>query len=246
MKQKLTILFIISSFYLTSCKKENIKKEYFVISKQDSIDKSFNYEKDTNKIPPPPPPPVDLKWYSNVTFIMDSKNKVYIYQTESKINHKLNENAFEYDLEYPNYIELKPEHLVTFESEDFIKFIKVNNDIFELYSNLENRTNKFFYIASECDTVKNTAAYELEKIFKNERRVNYMIRKTTEEENCVLKYKRSRKKYIPENIKWSTKFLNGKLKPFTEEYKKTESNTFGIRKAKKTFEKGGMEIFLTM
>lgn len=246
MKQKLTILFIISSFYLTSCKKENIKKEYFIISKQDSINKSFNYEKDTNKIPPPPPPPVDLKWYSNVVFIMDSKNKVYIYQTERKINHKLNESEFEYDLEYPNYIELKPEHLVTFESEDFIKFIKANNDIFELYNNAENRTNRFFYIASECDTLKNNAAYELEKLFKNDRRVNYRIRKTTEEENCVLKHKKSRKKYIPKNIKWSTKFLNGRLKPFTEEYKKIELNAFGIRKAKETYEKGGMEIFLTM
>jgi hypothetical protein len=246
MKQKLTILFIISSFYLISCKKENIKKEYFIISQQDSINKSFNYEKDTNKIPPPLPPPADFKWYSNVIFIMDSKNKVYIYQTESKINHKLNESDFEYDFGYPNYIELKPEHLVTFESEDFITFIKANNDILELYSNAENRTNRFFYIASECDTVKNTAAYELEKLFKNGRRVNYMIRKTTEEENWVLKYKRSRKKYAPENIKWSAKFLNGKLRPFTKEYKKTESNAFGIRKAKETFEKGGMDIFFTM
>lgn len=246
MKPTFIKIFIVTFLLLISCKKENAKKDYYIISKQDSINKTFNFEKDSNKIPPPPPPPLNLKWYSNLVFIMDSKNKVYVYQTENKIKYSRNGNDIIYDIEYPNYIGLKPEHLLTFESEDFIRFIKTNNDIFELYSNTEYRTNKFFYIVSDCDTVKNRAVYELEKSFKNEHRINYLIRKSTEEENIVLEYKRKGQKYIPENIKWSTNFLNGNLKPFTEEYKKTELKIQSIRVSKETYKKNGTEIFSEM
>jgi hypothetical protein len=246
MKSIFINFFIVAFLVLISCKKENLKEDYYIISKQDSINKTFQYTKDSTKIPPPPLPPVDLKWYSNLVFIMDSKNKVYVYQTENINKYIQNGNAIIYDIEYPNYIGLKPEHLLTFESEDFIKFIQTNNDIFQLYSNTENRTNRFFYIVSDCDTVKNKAVYEFVKSFKNEPRINYLIRKSTEEENIVLKFKRNGQKYIPENINWSTKFLNGKLKPFTEEYKNTESRIHSTREAKETYKKNGTEIFITM
>jgi hypothetical protein len=113
MKSIFVIFFIVAFLLLISCKKENLKEDYYIISKQDSINKTFQYTKDSTKIPPPPPPPVDLKWYSNYVFIMDSKNKVYVYQTENINKYIQNGNAIIYDIEYPNYIGLKPEHLLT-------------------------------------------------------------------------------------------------------------------------------------
>jgi hypothetical protein len=50
-----------------------------------------------------------------------------------------------------------------------------------------------------------------------------LVRKTTEEENVVMYYKRRNIEYHPEKIKWSTNFIEGKYKPFTNEYQSVES-----------------------
>jgi hypothetical protein len=245
MKQLYFSIFISTILILTSCKREEIKKGYYVISKQDSINKAYVYDEKSKTPPPPPPAPQWFKWYADIVFIMDSKNKVYVYQTENifKYNYK-NDKAKKliFDYEYPNYIGLKPEYLITFDSNNFISFLKTNNDIFELISNVDDSKRKFFYIVSDSDTIKNPALYELEKVLKNERRVFYLIRKTTEEENYVLKYKRNKHIYIPESINWSDNFIDGKSKPFTEKYNNIDSKIESKRKAKETYKKGSLKV----
>ena len=219
------------------CNKPKEALEYYVISKQDSINKKSD-------VPPPPPPPQKFKWYSDIVFIMDSRNKVYIYQTEN-INRFVRDNRISkliFDYNYPNYLGLKPENLITYNSNDFISFIKTNNDIFGLINDNGNHVHKFLYIVSESDTVKNDALPLLARILRNDK-VNYIIRRTTEEENFVLKYKRNRKPYLPEKLNWSTNFVNGDCKPFTKEYEKLEEKISSFRKAKETYKLNSMEFY---
>jgi hypothetical protein len=232
------LFFALTICSFTNCRKENIakpiKEDYIVISKEDSISKTYNK---TNKIPKPIIPQ-EMKWYSDLVFIMDSKDKVYVYQTEKKSS---NENA---KFDYPNYIGLRPEYLTTIESKDFISFLKNNNDIFGIFPNQENVSN-FFYIVSETDTIKNQALYDLNKVLNKEKsRSIYLLRKTTEEENEVLKFKRSHQNFEPKNIKWSTKFYNGHLIPFTKEYDEFEKKINSDVKAKETFKKKIRMIYM--
>lgn len=220
---------IICSF--TNCKRENVAKpiqeEYIVISKEDSISNAYDQK---NKIPKPFVPQ-ELKWYSDLVFIMDAKDKVYVYQTEKNSS---SENA---NFEYPNYIDLRPEYLITIDSKDFVSFLKNNNDIFCIFKNRENVRN-YFYVVSETDTIRNEALFELNKsLYKDKSESIYMLRNTTEEENVVLKFKRNQQNFEPENIKWSNKFYDGKVTPFTKQYYDFEKKINSKVKAKKTFKK---------
>ena len=218
-------------FTFTNCKqtviKQTVKNDFYVISKKDSINRIYN---DTNKIPPPIIPQ-EHKWYTDLVFIMDSSEKVYVYQTETKFANK------DAHFDYPNYIGLKPEYLVTLNSKDFVNFLKNNNDIFGVFPNAKNFGNAF-YIASESDTIKNQALSNLWKALDSTKsRSISLVRKTTEEENVVLQYKRNNKEYEPKAINWSTKFYNGEVKPFTKEYDALEKKIHSLVIAKQTFKK---------
>jgi hypothetical protein len=228
MKFNFYFFLIIILFTFTNCKNEIVKDEYYIISKKDSISKA---DKIASQIPPPPRIPQESKWYSDVVFIMDSKNKVFIYQTETTVR---NDSV---DLDYPNYLGLKPENLLTIESDNLNSFIENNNDIFQIIPN-KNNSHVFFYIASETDTIKNKALNNLWKLLgKTKSPAIIFVRRTTEEENIVLKYKRNKNEYNPESIDWSNKFYNGKVSPFTKEYEILEIETHCLRKAKETFKK---------
>jgi len=231
MKVQLYLFFVIIICSFTNCKRENtvkpIKEEYIVISKEDSISKAYHKK---NKIPKPFVPQ-EFKWYTDLVVIMDSKDKVYIYQTERKSS---NEEA---KFDYPNYIGLRPEYLTTIESKDFVLFLKNNNDIFGIFPNKENVINPF-YIASETDTIKNVAISNLNKALSKEKsQTIYLLRKTTEEENVVLNFKRNQKNFEPEKINWSTNFYDGQVSPFTKEYAEMERRTKSVVNAKETFKK---------
>ena len=209
-----------------SCKKESIEKNY-VISNADSISEAWMK---SAKVPPPFIPH-NLKWYSDVVFILDS-SKIYAYQTERI--HKDEGNNVDY--EYTNYIGLNPEYLVTIEGENFVSFLENNNDIFGIFPN--NSVQPVIYLASQTDTVKNIALNQLwKKLENNKSRTYFIVRRTTEEENIVLSYKKKNKDFFPESIKWSPNFYNGKTKPFTKEYQEIETSNQLLRKAKETFKK---------
>jgi hypothetical protein len=237
-----------------SCKqeKEKVKQKYFVLSDKNNWKISFTIENgDTIFSDPPPPPPPNMKWYSNYVFIMDSTDLVYIYQTENKdidnINYYSYNSIFQnntkthdnliYEYDFPNYIGLRPEYMIAIESKNLLSFIKLNNDIFQLDSNKSPFV--IIYIASNKDTIMNPAYYDLKKLIpsRDQRKclIAFITRKTTEEEDWVIYYKRRNMEYIPENINWTTHFINEKTKPFTKEYNKIEQRTIGIIKAKAAF-----------
>jgi hypothetical protein len=212
---------------LASCKKETIANKHYVISNADSISEAWMK---SAKVPPPLTPH-NLKWYSDVVFILDS-SKVYAYQTEKTHTGSGNDIHFE----YPNYIGLNPEYLLIIDSENFVSFLENNNDIFGIFP--ENSVQPIIYLASQTDTVKSVALTQLwKKLENNKSRTFFSVRRTTEEENIVLSYKKKNKEFLPEKVKWSSNFYNGKVKPFTKDYQEIEKTNQLIRKAKETFKK---------
>lgn len=219
---------------VASCKKETIKNKHYVISNIDSISESWMK---SAKVPPPLTPH-NLKWYSDVVFILDS-SKVYAYQTERTHTGLSND----VDFEYPNYIGLNPEYLLTIDSENFVSFLENNNDIFGIFP--DNSVQPIIYLASQTDTVKNIALTKLwEKLKDSKSRTIFSVRRTTEEENIVLSYKKNNKELLPERVKWSSNFYNGKVKPFTKDYQEIEETNQIIRKAKENFKKKKISIVM--
>lgn len=223
---------LLFALLLLGCNKPKVKAfEYDVISK---IDAEIAR---TDKALKTPIIPQELKWYSNIVFVMDSSN-VYIYQTiqnQNLVSQKIKEYSF------PNFIGLKPEQITTIPEKDFLPFIKANNDIFEFINKPKDR-NTAFYIASFTDTIKNKAYYDLCKYLQKEERVFYKPRKVTEEETKVIEYKTGHKIYDAEKIKWSKNFILGNYSPFTKEYAEEEKNAQGIRKSIETFKRNSNEI----
>jgi hypothetical protein len=264
MKTILNILAVLILFSLsTGCNNDNITRNYYIVSLRDSMN--------TGRIVPPIAPLLQpYKWYLNIVFIMDSTDMVYVYQTETKeleIKPKFiapfeNENSEKeeceinydtliYEFNYPNYLGLKPQHLIAIDSKNFISFIKLNNDIFQLETDSSDKTT-IFYIASNMDTIKNDAFYDLIRFVTKydsqghnlyiDGNLRYLVRKTTEEENVVIKFKRNKKEYHPEQINWTSNFIDGKSKPFTKEYDLTERKTEILRKAKETYKIGSFKF----
>jgi len=223
---------LLFAILLLGCNKPKDTIGYYIISKQDA--EISHMEKEGKVLSPTIPQ--ELKWYSNLVFIMDSTN-VYIYQTiqnEDSASQKIR------DYNFPNFIGLKPENIITIPGKDLMSFVKANNDLLEFVNKPENR-NTFFYIASTTDTIKNKAYNELCKYLQKEKRTFYKARMVTEEEAKVLEYKVSHKKYDAENIKWSKKFILGNCSPFTKEYVEEEKNSQGIRKSIEIFKRISVE-----
>ena len=110
-----------------------------------------------------------------------------------------------------------------------------NKDIFNLDTINNDDNIKVFIVASITDTIKNSGYYELLKIIKNRKstrdRTIFINRLITEEEDYVLKCKKGFLLFEPENNNWSSNFLNGLVKPYTEEYQILEKNSFYYRKS---------------
>ncbi len=217
---------LLLSLVLVGCDSHSSKKEMqmVVISAPDSLAKNTN-------IPQPAPPDFHNRFYTDLVFILDSVDNVHVYQTAKCYNYEVEGLP---DYHFPNFIELRPEDLVTLNSDSFISFFKNNIEIDDP-EGVGRR--KHYYFASETDTIKNRALYDFfDHIRKSRRAPFYIIRRTTEEENKVLEFKKQRRFYAPQLISWSANFLNGSCKPYTADYKKVESQIRIFRKAKTTFD----------
>lgn len=252
MKHYLTIL--ISALILLSisaCKQKPQFKEYYIVSTGDSTD--FNHKYTNSDLPKPPrplsPEIIESSYYYKTVIIFDSIDQVYLYQT----NLITNENSivknsggcivYENDdfhkfKKYPNYLDLRTDNILKFTNKNFLEFIKTNNDIF-LFDTIANCV-RIVIIASNKDTITNSAFYDFMNLImkkqKTIKKVHYIIRLTTEEENQVIFYKRRNLKYNPETIKWSKNFLNGNYRPFTRKYDSVEKYVIPyVFKARKLF-----------
>lgn len=236
MKHYLTIFFaglILLSF--STCKQKTTVREYYIVSTGDSTDFSNMHSNDDKSLPPPPKfpnPEIDGSQFNyDLVIIFDSTDLVYLYQTDF-IENKSSiikphrgcvvnmDDDYHKFIKYPVFLGLRTENVLKFNNNTFIDFIKTNNDIFQLDTLRDSP--RILFIASNKDTIENSAFYDLMALIKQKRKtinkVHYIIRMTTEEENKIIYCKRRNLEYKPEKIKWTKNFLNGEYSPFTKEY----------------------------
>ena len=107
----------------------------------------------------------------------------------------------------PYFINLQPKDLIEISNKNLYEFIKLNYK-----DDFRNVT----FIASQSDTLHSKFFFDLQKSLNYLMRDRdfYLIRKTTQEEDSVLKYKNSNQYYDSNSIKWD----KSKIK-FPEEIK---------------------------
>lgn len=177
---------------LLSCskKKENttIKNKPYIIS-QENNRQIINGDTIT-----PPPIPGFLVYGTN-TFIIDFDSTIYYFK-RGDVGHICG-NWSENDT-IPDYINLHPKDLIKIPDNLISEFVKLN---------YKDKFRNLTFISSKVDTLKTKNYFDLVKAIKLslKERDKYFIRRTTQEEDTVLKYKKNNEYYNSENIKWDDK-----------------------------------------
>ena len=163
-----------------------------------------------NEPPPPPPPPKIYYFPSN--FIIDTGGHVYYYQQKIQGGWVCG-TGMEWDIP-PSFIDLQPKDIVEIPSETVDVFIKANIQFID-------KSDRQFAIGSTVDTITSVGLSKILSIFKDTSyHITWTFRRTTQEENIVLSYKKSKERYYSDEVKWDStktffppKFENIKFTP---------------------------------
>jgi hypothetical protein len=154
----------------------------------------------------PPPIPGFLVYGTN-TFIIDSDSIIYYFK-RGNVGHIC--GNWERSDTIPDYINLQPKDLIKIPNNSISEFVKLN---------YKDKFRNLTFISSKVDTLKTKNYFDLVKAIKLslKERDKYFIRRTTQEEDTVLKYKKNNAYYNSENIKWDQDritfpFIKPKLK----------------------------------
>lgn len=188
--KRVFIGFVVCLFLLNCDKKEEktaIKNKPYIISYEDEkLNRYYDsLQKNSNRIIPPPP----KGFYGESQLIIDKKGDLYYYQKEYI---QILCNYGQENDTLPHFLNLKPKDIVKVPQKSLNDFISEN-----ILTKEKNR--QILIIASQNDTIKND--YFL-NFLKSNIIQTYHIRKTTQEEDTVFKYKKNGDYYDFENIKW--------------------------------------------
>lgn len=181
--ERIFIGLMICLLFLNCTKREGkniVKNKPYIISKE-------NREtlEDLKKRKNPPPP---SGFYSYNNLIIDKKGDFYFYQKEYNTWNCI---PSDYDT-IPDFRNIEPIEIVKIPKYSVVDFIK---------QNVTNRNDlkQTLIIASQNDTVKSNLLLS----FLNQNQLkSFAIRRTTQEEDTVLEYKKNNKFYNSEDIKW--------------------------------------------
>lgn len=147
-------------------------------------------------------------FYGTENFIIDKNSNLYYYQLVKKYKTEDLVMICGTGLEE----EYKKDTISVFKNLNIEKMIQITaNSIDEfIKTNLQKGEINAVKIASQLDTLKSNTYYKLiEALEKNlsfkEDRDLYLIYRTTQEEDTVLHYKKNKKYYNPDLIKWDLK-----------------------------------------
>lgn len=186
---RIFIGFMICFLFLNCSKKDNQEENIPYIISQNN--KEVVRGKDT--IPPPPPIPGWL-FYGTNTFIINSDSTAYYFQRKGIASVCGTPTADT----IPYFTNLQPLEIIEISNKNIYDFIKLN-----YRDDFRNQT----FIASQSDTLNSKMFFDLNKslnFFKRDRDF-VIIRRTTQEEDTVLKYKKDNSYYDSKNIKWDQK-----------------------------------------
>jgi hypothetical protein len=203
---KSALIGFITCLLLFNCAKKEEKKivtnKPYIISQENKPKLSSKQEnkQEIKNIPPPPPPPPNSSipgWlvYGTNTFIIDTNSKIYYFQRNDNIGFICGTETAD---TIPHFINLQPKDLIEIPNKNIYDFIKLNYK-----DDIRNIT----FIASKSDTLNSKSFFDLRKTLESftKGRDFYHIRRTTQEEDTVLKYKKDNIYYNSEDIKWDKK-----------------------------------------
>ncbi len=187
MKKILTGLILCFLILNCSKKESHDKTDTYIISYEDKklqkySDSVTNSNSNLVVIP-------NRGFYSECQLIIDKKGAFYFYQKDYFMricgNHSKSDTL-------PHFLDLKPKDIVRIPEKSLNDFLS---------ENILNKESgrRVLTIASQSDTIKNTSFLN----FINKNKIDtYLIRRTTQEEDTVLKYKKKDTSYYSEDIKW--------------------------------------------
>lgn len=202
--KKILIVLIIGVFIGCNKKKSNenayLKKPFIISEFWKPINKSKNANNknnNDNSIPFPPPTGGGFPCGTNI-FIIDKKSNIYYYQQEKIIGFICGTGSRNDTI--PQFINLKPENIIEIPKGCIDDFIKLN---------IRKGERNIINIASQLDTLTFDSYYTLIKVIDNQCKYNtrdlYIVRRTTQEEDTVLKFIGNNKYYNPDEINWDKK-----------------------------------------
>ena len=188
---RLFIGFMVCLLFLNCTKKDKKiveKNKPYIISKE-------NNRQIINGDTIPPPPIPGFLVYGTNTFIIDSDSAIYYFK-KGDVGHIC--GNWERSDTIPYFIDLQPKDLIQIPTDSISKFIKLN---------YKDHFRNMTFISSKSDTLKTKGYFDLVKALKSslKERDNYFMRRTTQEEDTVLKYKKNNEYYNSKNIKWDDK-----------------------------------------
>lgn len=186
---RIFIAFMICLLLLNCAKREEkivIKNKPYIISyENEKFDKyADSLKKNSNTVALRP-----KGFYGESQLIIDKQGDFYYYQNRyigigcgtGRENDTL-----------PYFLDLQPKDIIKVPQTSISDFLSEN-----ILSKEKNR--RILIVASQTDTIKNTSFFNF--INKNKLQA-YAIRRTTQEEDTVLKYKENNYSYFSVEIKW--------------------------------------------
>jgi hypothetical protein len=128
-------------------------------------------------------------FYGESNLIIDKKGEIYYFQ--KRYFMLFCDYGMENDT-LPEFLDLQPKDLIKIPKEALKRFVDEN------VMNREKR-RQILVIASQNDTIKDITSL---KFLRNTRVPTYFIRRTTQEEDTVLQYKKTKIYYYSDSIKW--------------------------------------------
>jgi hypothetical protein len=145
--------------------------------------------------------------YGTENFILDDSSNVYYYQLERYFSAVGCGTDMEKD-SIPFFLDIKPESFIKLSISSIDDFVK---------QNMRSGERNLVKIASQNDTLNSKAYFKLQEAlnkylnFREDRDI-YLVYPTTQEEDTVLNYKKYKKNYESDSIKWDKK----KIRFFTK------------------------------
>ncbi|UPZ17190.1 hypothetical protein [Flavobacterium humidisoli] len=183
---RIFIGFMICFLLLNCAKKEEkavIKNKPYIISHEDK-----ELEKYYDSLGVPPPSTKGF-FYGESQLLIDKKGNLYFYQ--KRYIQILCSYGSEKDT-LPHFLDLQPKDIVKIPK-------KCLNDFLSENILTKEKRRQLLIIGSQSDTIKNP--YFLD-FLKSNIIQTYYVRRTTQEEDTVLKYKTNSDYYYSDSIKW--------------------------------------------
>lgn len=195
MNKKILAVLLLSAIFFESCqKKETITDEIFIINStiKTPVKEYYNSKNEKISLPPSPPSP---RFYGLANIVIDKQGEFYFYQRE----YLPIWNCIPEENPNPDFIDLKPIDLINIPENNIVDFLKENT------SPSIKKNYGALIIASQGDTLKTKEFINLMHFINDTEKSQirmYIIRRTTQEENVVLRFKKNDSVYDARIIKW--------------------------------------------